>query len=89
MNAEELQLDVSAEHARALHRIVRAMHDGHCPKCGHLGGAEEFRDYSTFCHRCPVCEFYITSVQAEAAFKAFQPHLRRSLEVFESWRSGP
>lgn len=40
--AAELALDVSAEDARALHRVVRAMHDGHCPKCGHLGPSESF-----------------------------------------------
>jgi hypothetical protein len=29
----ELYLDVDFETARALHRVVRAMHDGECPKC--------------------------------------------------------
>lgn len=32
----DLNLDVSAEEARALHRVVRAMLDGHCPYCGDL-----------------------------------------------------
>lgn len=33
-----------SEVARALHRVVRAMHDGHCPnpECGHLGPSHEF-----------------------------------------------
>lgn len=34
-----LCLDVKDDEARALHRIVRAMHDGHCPSCGHLAPA--------------------------------------------------
>ena len=28
--------------ARACHRIVRAMHDGHCPECGLLDTSERF-----------------------------------------------
>ena len=84
----ELNLDVSAEEARALHRVVRAMHDGHCPKCGFLDSA------SRFCggggapcgHQCPNCLFTITSDEAIAALQAFQPYLKRSVEVFDRWR---
>lgn len=33
--SEHCNLDVeNRERARVLHRVVRAMHDGHCPKCG-------------------------------------------------------
>ena len=42
VDPDHLNLDVSAEQARALHRVVRAMHDGHCPSCGYLGPAELF-----------------------------------------------
>lgn len=92
----ELQLDVSAEDARALHRIVRAMHDGHCPNCGCLESSESFVWFEPPCdgphqrmvgHRCPSCCFTVTEVEARAALLAFQPHLKKLLEVFENWRS--
>ncbi len=89
--AAELQLDVTAEGARALQRVVRAMHDGHCPKCGHLGSAELFVRlgvaYSVD-HVCPVCKFEVSEEEAKAALAAFHPHFSKSVEVFETWRSG-
>ena len=81
-----LNLDVSAEEARALHRIVRAMHDGHCPKCGHLGPSSSFRLGNR--HECPICRFIIRDEEAEEALRLFRPYLRASLEVFERWRTG-
>ncbi len=84
--AEELNLDVTSEGAMALHRVVRAMHDGHCPSCGYLGPADKFwREES---HQCPVCLFTVTEEEARAALMAFKPHFGKSLEVFEQWRSG-
>jgi hypothetical protein len=32
-NTDNLHVDIDLETARVLHRIVRAMHDGECPKC--------------------------------------------------------
>lgn len=93
--SEELNLDVSAEEARALHRVVRAMHDGHCPSCSYLGPAAEFEQHyargpnrrALIDHVCPQCSFGITYKEAEAALKAFQPHLLKSVSVFEKWRA--
>ena len=91
-NASELALDVSAEEARALHRVVRAMHDGHCPKCGYLGPAENFwaddpNDPSgEGKHECPLCHFTVTEREARGALMAFQPHLDKSVAIFEQWR---
>jgi hypothetical protein len=90
-SALELALDVSAEEARALHRVVRAMHDGHCPKCGHLGPSAAFvvdRGVESQRHECPVCQFAVFDHEAEAALKAFQPHLDKSVAIFEQWRQG-
>lgn len=84
--AEDLNLDVSADGARALHRVVRAMHDGHCPSCGYLGPAQWFF-YDEY-HQCPVCKFTVTEVEARSALMAFKPHFSKSLEVFEQWRAG-
>ena len=33
--------NVDGDTARCLHRVVRAMHDGHCPNCGLLSSASE------------------------------------------------
>lgn len=79
---EEMQFD----EARALHRIVRSMHDGHCPKCGHLGSAEMFRRDHLGTHECPKCGFYIRDSHAEKAMQEFKPFLQRSLVIFELWR---
>lgn len=88
--AEDCQLDVElAERARALHRVVRAMHDGHCPSCGHLANADSFvvdRHVESERHECPQCAFAIFKHEAEAALAEFRPYLQRSVEVFESWR---
>jgi hypothetical protein len=88
--AQELNIDVSAEGARALHRVVRAMHDGHCPKCGYLGPADAFYHEHPVdgWHECPTCQFRITETEARGALLAFKPHFQKSLEVFEAWRTG-
>ena len=95
--SQELALDVTAEEARALHRVVRAMHDGHCPKCGHLGSADEFYypaltrlDPATVKeghHMCPKCAFVVTDAEAAAALQQFQPYLIKSVEIFDCWRT--
>lgn len=99
MDAKELNLDVSADGARALHRVVRAMHDGHCPSCGYLApaGLFEVQDrgfrgmghgFELIGHRCPSCNFKTTWQEEQAALAAFRPHFLKSVEVFEAWRNG-
>lgn len=93
----ELNSDVTANTARALHRVVRAMHDGNCPSCGHLGTSQSFitgnllnAQIGNYVSRylCPVCDFTITAEQARAALEAFRPYMRANLEIFEKWRGG-
>ena len=96
--AEDCNLDVDpGERARALHRVVRAMHDGHCPQCGHLAPSEAFyrpkitnpnhKDGPRHAsHVCPKCKFYVTEAEAEAALAEFRPYLNKSAEVFLKWR---
>lgn len=88
-----LALDTNtANVARAVHRIVRAMHDGECPRCHKLFdsrpmiGHAEIRVPSLY-HRCPNCGFEITSREVEAAIKFFGPIMEKNLEVFEGWRT--
>lgn len=83
--SKELAMDVTVERARALHRIVRAMHDGHCPACGCLDDASAFRE--GYRHKCPNCGFTVSVTEAQAALKEFQPLLQKSLAVFEEWRA--
>ena len=84
-------LDVDAGHkARALHRITRAMHDGHCPKCGHLGPSERFYD-ETRGHVCPKrgCGFIVTHEESRKALDAFRPFLAKSFDIWEQWKNEP
>ncbi len=96
-----LNNDVSAEQARALHRVVRAMHDGNCPKCGHLGPSDTFYHadgvtryttsvpvvYDEPIHACPSCGFLITETVAKAALEAFRPFMEANVGVFEEWQA--
>jgi len=53
MSNEGLNLD--HDEARALHRVVRAMHDGECPKCHTLHDARDMLQYDTPQIRCTKC----------------------------------
>lgn len=75
----------SSERARALHRVVRAMHDGECPRC-HLLTTSEAMALPSGNHVCPHCEFTISKGEAQAAMEEFAPHMTRNLAVFEEWR---
>lgn len=79
-----LALDVNADRARALHRIVRAMHDGNCPQCGALVPAEHMRDGATL--HCRACGFTITPEEQAAALAEFAPFMKKNVEVFNQWR---
>lgn len=89
-----LNSDISGEQARALHRVVRAMHDGNCPKCGYLGPSSEFEfryanapgGLRILDHICPKCKFRIGYKEAEAALEAFRPYMQANVEIFEKWR---
>lgn len=79
----ELVLDLSYEEKRALHRIVRAMHDGECPKCHGLYPSMRQENGDEV---CPNCKFTITKEEVDAAMMEFAEIMERNLEVFEGWR---
>lgn len=87
----EVSLDEvsTAEQARALHRVVRAMHDGHCPSCGHLWNVAQHPaklDESGFAeYVCPSCNFTISPGEAREAIAEFAPYLKKSLKIFDAW----
>lgn len=73
------------ELARSLHRVVRAMHDGHCPKCGHLASSMEFEPSPGY-HACPECEFAITKEEASEALAIFLPYMQKNYNKFVAWQ---
>ncbi len=82
---------IDGEWARALHRVVRSMHDGHCPVCGYMAASEMFEvapkvDFQRD-KKCPQCGFSISVEEANAALAAFRPHLAKSVAIFEEWRT--
>lgn len=90
MSDPVLNSDVSADEARALHRVVRAMHDGNCPKCGHVGPDDTFKWLTPdgiARWECPKCRYSISAGEAEAAMEAFRPYMQANVEVFEKWRA--
>jgi hypothetical protein len=95
-----LYLDVDFETARALHRVVRAMHDGECPSCHCLFESPAMRrdrlrlldgSYQTtpasMSMICPHCAFKISAEESQAAIAAFAPVMDRNLAIFEQWRT--
>lgn len=86
--SKELNIDAGTEHfelARALHRVVRAMHDGHCPKCGHLASSMEFEPSEGY-HCCPNCEFAITKEESDEALAMFLPYMQKNYDKFVAWQ---
>lgn len=91
-----LQLDADPGFkARALHRVVRSMHDGHCPKCGYLNASEVFYIPAGYRgggalmegkHFCPNCGFTVFDSEADAALAEFLPYLKKSVDIFEKWQ---
>jgi hypothetical protein len=84
----ELNIDAGTEQfelARALHRVVRAMHDGHCPKCGHLASSMEFEPSEGY-HICPECEFAITKEESDEALAMFLPYMQKNYDKFVAWQ---
>lgn len=91
---EQLALDVDKfERARSLHRVVRAMHDGECPKCHALCESDHMivRGHSPpggpSHHRCPRCGFEITAEECAAVMGEFSVVMDCNLAVFEQWRA--
>ena len=85
--AKECKLDSDAgDRARALHRVVRAMHDGHCPNCGFIAGSEAFLVNTLMGYECPRCQFRVDFQEAYEALLEFQPYFAKSVKVFNEWR---
>ena len=96
------KLNLDHDLARALHRVVRAMHDGECPRCHEVYASERMRliDHEfptggklrsempiTFSGwRCPNCDFRITDEEAAEVFRIFGPFMEQNLDFFTEWQ---
>lgn len=94
--AADLNIDSGTDQfelARSLHRVVRAMHDGHCPSCGHLGPSPAFEYYESsdserlMSHVCPNCGFTVTADEAEEALAMFLPYMQKNHLNFVKWQA--
>lgn len=83
--ATALALDVDFEHARAIHRVVRAFNDGECPRCHVLLEDRNMR-HGGGGLKCPRCQFYVSDDDMQAAMQLFAPMMDRALLIFEAWR---
>lgn len=75
------------EKARAIHRVIRSMHDGHCPDCGHLDESDKFRAGGDY--MCPECEFFIPHELATRGIMLFNKYLKNSVAIFNQFRKNP
>lgn len=81
-------LNLDHDEARALHRIVRAMHDGECPKCHKVHSSTLMRHTASFeGWKCPDCGFFVSDEEAADVLQIFAPFMERNLAVFEKWRA--
>lgn len=83
-------MDADIELALSVHRVIRSLHDGVCPRCGVVHpcpevGIDEQGEYTE--ERCSACGFTITVEEQKAGLALFAPVMRANLEVFEGWRS--
>ena len=63
---------MKTEQLRDAYYVLRAMHDGACPKCGHTGEAESFKKGD--CLYCPHCAFHMSG-KVIAGIKAMVPDI--------------
>lgn len=90
-------LNSDHDEARALHRIVRAMHDGECPRCHNIVASTTMQIQYRLCNdekpvdpegwKCISCGFQITSEEADRVLQLFAPFMERNLAIFEAWRN--
>lgn len=85
---------MSIDEARAVHRIVRAIHDGECPKCRSLHLATEMwterivfdgKQQLVSGWQCPQCGFFVTEAEGMDAIAA--QGFSEDLAVFRRWRT--
>ena len=69
---------------RDCYYILRAMHDGACPSCGHMGEEEKFKDRHGNL-QCPECHFNVLKSQIDRIQEFTSQVLKRRLESFHNF----
>ncbi len=77
--------------ARDCYYVLRAMHDGACPKCGYIGSGTAFEqrqlDGKLQRLECPNCHFALPADEIEG-IRRITPHvLKRRVESLEACRT--
>lgn len=72
--------ELTREQARDLHKILRAVHDGVCPKCGATSLMTVHQDF-----RC-TCGFTVHANELAQMEAAVPLALSVAVETFENWR---
>jgi hypothetical protein len=82
---EEQKIDTSFDVARVLHRVVRGMNDGECPRCHILEpiSVKLMFDGTLYCVRC---HFTITKKEVKKVMDIWASIANKNLEIFENWR---
>jgi hypothetical protein len=86
MKAISNDVDTSVE-ARAVHRVVRAMHDGECPACHKIFSSEQMVVPGG--RKCPnpSCGFSVAEFTMRDAIREFGPYMDENLRIFRNWRN--
>jgi tRNA(Ile2) C34 agmatinyltransferase TiaS len=84
MELTDSKLNLDHSESRSVHRVVRAMHDGECPKCHNLHPSIQMEVPSG--HKCPTCGYFISHEESKAAIETFRACMEDNLVVFERWR---
>jgi hypothetical protein len=83
---QSLALDTNLDHARALHRVWRALNDGDCPSCHSHHPAHAMDRESIDGIACPSCGFYVTDPEIDDIETLFAPAMDAAVQIFNSWR---
>lgn len=78
---------MDAMQARDCYYVLRAMHDGACPKCGHTGASESFHTRYDDCLVCPECRFQLSEDEIKGIQKITPEVLTRRVTSLEACRS--
>jgi hypothetical protein len=81
---KSLALDVDYEKARSIHRVVRAMNDGECPRCHKLDPSRIGMKYDYI--YCGLCEYTIPKKIFDKAMTMFAAVMEKNFQIFENWR---
>ena len=78
------EVTFSEQEIRDSYYVMRAMHDGACPECGHTGEPDMFVAGSAL--RCPECNFVIIGAELEGIRRSTRKTMLRRVASFAGCR---